>query len=543
MTIIQYYVKDTKDDLVPTATNSRVVPKITASSSGTTKRGNRIFVGPFKIEPETSGGITYDYAVDLKFKSSSGAIVNVDNYYLIDSTFSNILKQTKSSLEGQEFYVALPINTLARKIEIKLPIDTILTTSNGTVWQAVTNSSSMQPLLSIDRTETPGPEAPTEIVEFDITSDRTYDVALRKYIYAAYEPYRENWKIVGNMQRTPNAVTPSDSDYTGNFYYHKKDPVNLKVGDRVVYGFRLINEGNSTARITQVKDYYPNYGLQYIQSGLAYNGAVTNGTKSTSNGMVTITYSGQVNAEYIAELAPNASYDFFMEFEVTETAKGKIITNIAEITDVKDGNGNSINYNNETTLDCDSYYGDSSSWLPKTDDEWQDYKGNSENKDDLSDSNYFYKGQQDDDDFEKIYVPDEKPDLALRKSAVSVKTADSGSANELNRQRRPDTTPLKEGTGTTSNFSDEKNPVSVKAGDIVTYTIRVFNEGSVDGYASKIDDIIPEGLGFIPNHVINNSNGWQLPSNASGAVKLNTIPNATNNLHHQIFIMVQVKQM
>ena len=31
-----------------------------------------------------------------------------------------------------------------------------------------------------------------------------------------------------------------------------------------------------------------------------------------------------------------------------------------------------------------------------------DYKGNSTNKNDLTDPNYFYKGEQDDDDFEKL---------------------------------------------------------------------------------------------------------------------------------------------
>ena len=32
----------------------------------------------------------------------------------------------------------------------------------------------------------------------------------------------------------------------------------------------------------------------------------------------------------------------------------------------------------------------------------ENYKGNTANKDTLNDSNYFYKGQQDDDDFEKL---------------------------------------------------------------------------------------------------------------------------------------------
>ena len=34
----------------------------------------------------------------------------------------------------------------------------------------------------------------------------------------------------------------------------------------------------------------------------------------------------------------------------------------------------------------------------------ENYKGNTSNKDDLTDSSYFYKGEQDDDDFEKLRV-------------------------------------------------------------------------------------------------------------------------------------------
>ena len=43
----------------------------------------------------------------------------------------------------------------------------------------------------------------------------------------------------------------------------------------------------------------------------------------------------------------------------------------------------------------------------------------------------------------------------------------------------------------------DKNPVSVKKGDIVKYGIRVYNEGAMDGYASEISEDVPEGLEFI----------------------------------------------
>ena len=53
----------------------------------------------------------------------------------------------------------------------------------------------------------------------------------------------------------------------------------------------------------------------------------------------------------------------------------------------------------------------------------EDYRGNTENKDDLGDSDYFYEGEQDDDDFEKVVVnvPEEKEfDLKLIKRITGV---------------------------------------------------------------------------------------------------------------------------
>ena len=50
---------------------------------------------------------------------------------------------------------------------------------------------------------------------------------------------------------------------------------------------------------------------------------------------------------------------------------------------------------------------------------------------------------------------------------------------------------------TTGEYKLNKEPVGVRKGDIVTYTFRVYNEGTIDGYASKITEDIPEGLEFI----------------------------------------------
>ena len=52
-------------------------------------------------------------------------------------------------------------------------------------------------------------------------------------------------------------------------------------------------------------------------------------------------------------------------------------------------------------------------------------------------------------------------------------------------------------TATTADYTLDKNPVPVKQGDIIKYTLRVYNEGEIDGYASEITEDIPEGLEFV----------------------------------------------
>ena len=50
--------------------------------------------------------------------------------------------------------------------------------------------------------------------------------------------------------------------------------------------------------------------------------------------------------------------------------------------------------------------------------------------------------------------------------------------------------------------------MDVVTGDIVTYTIRVYNEGDIDGYAQLVSDDIPDGLKFLPKNEINVKYRW-----------------------------------
>lgn len=111
----------------------------------------------------------------------------------------------------------------------------------------------------------------------------------------------------------------------------------------------------------------------------------------------------------------------------------------------------------------------------------------------------------------KIIVENEKNknfDLSLRKFITKVNgvkvpsktpNVDTSKLNTQNEQQK---------TITTANYIHSKEPVVVKKGDIVTYTIRIYNEGELNGYAIKIVDYLPEGLGYLIDYKANNDNLW-----------------------------------
>lgn len=83
-------------------------------------------------------------------------------------------------------------------------------------------------------------------------------------------------------------------------------------------------------------------------------------------------------------------------------------------------------------------------------------------------------------------------DLKLVKRIVEV------NGNKVpERIKKVDIKQLADGTKTTANYDLDKTPVEVKKGDIVKYTLRVYNEGEIDGYAEEITEDIPEGLEFM----------------------------------------------
>ena len=326
---------------------------------------------------------------------------------------------------------------------------------------------------------------------------KEFDLALRKFItnINGKELVDEN----GNYMREPQVdVTPLvDGSGTTANYRHPKDPVGVSVGDIVIYTLRIYNEGELDGYVSSITDYLPPQ-LEFVmddeENFNSSQGWLIDSSlrKATTTKLAKTDIDPEENLIKAFDSATMTEPDYVeiqIKCRVKSTADlDKVITNIAEITDFTDANG-------ETITDRDSEKANIE--LP-SDEELPDYKGNDSNKSILDDENYFYKGQEDDDDFEKLIL--EEFDLALRKFITGV------NENPVT-NRVPVFTNVKDENGNYI-YEHTKEPVEVETTDIVEYTIRVYNEGNIAGYAKEITDDIPTGLEFLPEHETNIEYRW-----------------------------------
>lgn len=385
-----------------------------------------------------------------------------------DLHFNSFGAQTGAGLERQEQAVLL-YNYL-----IKTANSNAAAYANGT---AVSNTKvtlyanptvqNTQPIILIERTP----------------DTREFDLALRKYIT------KINGKNITST-REPNIDKSTIKTSGTATYKHRKDPLAVNTGDVVTYKLTVYNEGDKAGRATKIVDQLP-AGLKLKTSGTV---------ASTKGNSYTVKYDESANkVTFITQDTKNmVAYDGntldsdTIEIECTVEAKANtsndtILTNVAWISEEYDA-VDKITITNEKGKDRDS----EPSTIPSVNkDNMSNYTGNN-NKSDLSDSNNYYKGQQDDDDFEKLVLKPKAFDLKLVKRIVEV-----NGTKVPERLLGVDVTKLADGTATTADYDLDKNPVSVKSGDIVKYTLRVYNEGDIDGYASEISEDVPEGLEFM----------------------------------------------
>lgn len=449
-------------------------------------------VGPFRINGEK---VPNNYKITV---TTEGGDLNSVNYKVYEGTTD--VTETKKDLKfdfNKDYYIYLPItnNTIS---SIKLKIEyTKQTKRNLSLWVGATESN-LQPLVLI--LQDPGDPVEEEIKGTIV--NRPYDLALRKFIVS----------IDGVAQNRTPVPTPESLDLlasggaTTAEYTHPKNPVQIKEGNKIVYEFRIYNEGGFDVNSVEIIDYLPE-GLKLVEDSeinTKFDWKVNGNEVTTTKYVLENGENGSIKA--FDSSNKKLSYGVVqLEVELDgDVLQGTKLTNVAEIkTDDggdRDSTEGSINKNEITN-------------------EWT---GNKSNKEDLTDKNYHYKGVEDDDDFEKVIVAGEQFDLSLQKFISDV------NGEKQDREPEYDTTPLKNGKDD-ANYTSSKNPVNVETGDIVTFTLRVYNEGDIDGYAEEVTDYIPEGLGFLQNYKTNFDNKWSISEN-SKSIKLSEVKNGTSNL-------------
>ncbi len=335
----------------------------------------------------------------------------------------------------------------------------------------------------------------SNIITITIEDEKTktnFDLALRKFIT----------NIDGKeiTSRIPT-VTLTDDFKSGKVttakYEHSKEPLDVATDNIVTYTIRVYNEGEVDGYATKVMDDIPD-GLEYLPSNdinkeyewtmyeqadvviqeagiktIKYNNKMYVETNDSSKAdlIVTEKLKDQLIKAYDSKTMETLDYkDVKVAFKVIEpNSSDRIITNYAQISEHKDKDGNT------TVTDRDS-----------TPNEWID--------------------KEDDQDIEKIKVMEKDFDLALRKFITNVNGKEITS-------RIPTVTltdDFKAGRVTTATYEHSKDPIDVIKDQIVIYTIRVYNEGEVDGYATKVMDDIPDGLEYLPTNEVNTANGWKM---------------------------------
>lgn len=330
-----------------------------------------------------------------------------------------------------------------------------------------------------------------------IEKEKPFDLALRKYITKVTTKGGATTDLSNSTSttRVPSINTSTiDTEFTAT-YKHRKDPVTVKTGDVVTYNISVYNEGSKAGRATKIVDQLPT-GLVFTSlSDSAKN--IYDATWDATTNSVTFTRKSN-NTDNLAAYTNGNLKSETIEFTCTVTKKAsntnkEILTNVAWISE---------EYNSVDNLTITKTVGDDRDSEPDTKpsvnkDNMSDYKGNTSNKNELGDSNYFYKGEQDDDDFEKLVLQPNEFDLKLIKRISEVnnvkvperiKSVDTSKLNTVGSDGK---------LITTATYKMDKNPVAVKKGDIIKYGIRVYNEGATDGYASEISEDVPEGLEFV----------------------------------------------
>ena len=477
-TLYKYLISRAKQNAIyySNSENLGAPAKVNTRTLNYEESGANYIIGPINITEQDESTVPYT----LDFVVKNGGTQTTAYKFLNQNKQELAGGTTIEELIGQDFYISLPkdvVTTVSVGIDIKYDNTTL------TLWASTANNQE-QPVMI------PKKEKVTVPVELTITpNQKVFDLALRKYITKV-----NTEELTGASSRVPVIDETTLESGTTATYKHKKDPVLIKTGDKVTYKLTIYNEGEKAGRATKIVDQLPT-GLKFVR---IVSGNFDLSSYDEVNNIVNlIRKASNVNnlpAYTEGNLSAN-SETIEIECQVTQepdTVSSKILTNVAWISEAIDAESN-ITITNQKEADRDS----EPATVPNVNENnMENYTGKG-NKEDLTDSEYYYKGEQDDDDFEKLILLPESFDLKLIKRIVAVNNQNVPERIEKVDVSKLNTLDENGNLITTGYYELNKEPVGVKKGDIVTYTFRIYNEGTIDGYAAEITEDIPEGLEFI----------------------------------------------
>ena len=243
----------------------------------------------------------------------------------------------------------------------------------------------------------------TTIDGYNITNtNKIFDLSLRKFITQVGGQDLQNARI-------PEVKEDSLTTGTTATYNHRKDPVVVETNSVVKYSIRIYNEGEKKGYASQIIDQLP-AGLEFVEKTTVTskdsNGANKN-TYSVSYDKDTnrITFNISETPKDLNEYAQgNLDYET-LTFEckvicVADTKDNIVLTNVAWINKSHDSENNKDATDRDSKTEIPNV--ESNQEVNKNNTE--DYQGDKDNKTDLADKDNYYKGQEDDDDFEKLVV-------------------------------------------------------------------------------------------------------------------------------------------
>jgi len=488
--------------------NRKLIPLSINKNNATVveDNNNNFKFGPYSITKNTN--LSYD--LTLTFTGPAYTLIDENG-----NTITNINEAIENLEVGEtiNIYALIPSNVQYQSQKLKFEYrinyqktNAIFITTDATTYQE------NQPLVYVEKE----PSIDEGNIEINIPQ-KNYDFALRKFITAINGNTVENTRMPIVDPTVINTEVEGQTITTAN-YKHRKDPLSVKKGDIVTYTIRVYNEGELDGYVSEITDklpgwleFCPELNTDYAWSIGSDNKTITTDitSKNTeSTGIQSNLYGNRgekgtkLSAYHVGETLDYIDVQIKCKVrDNIDIPKGTIITNIAYISGMTDENGQNVNPDRDSGTDTER--------TPNPID-LENYTGkNQYSVEALANSNEYYEGEEDDDDFEKLILNPPEIDLKLIKSIVKVNEVDQEerltdiNVENLNKIINGELV-------TTATYKMDKDPVLVKKGDEVTYRLRIYNEGLVDGYAKEISENIPEGLKFLPEDEINIQYGWSV---------------------------------